>query len=266
MSDRWDFYSLRVDDEPASIFLDMGIADEAPISAYAIRGCVRVSMLRPRADGLSSQEEFNDLVALEDHVTPLIGARNKALYVGRNTSGGYRDFYFYTGDAAAFETAATEAMISYPTYGFELHTSPDPEWRAYFDFLYPPPLSRQQMANRALQDALSDQGDDLDEPRPIDHLLLSTEAGKLEELAALLRTQGYLVSNRRTYDDDGVFALEFQRVDKPSEMQDVALGLYQMATLHGADYDGWGCETVKGPQPTSARGRALGKWFKGLLR
>ena len=66
MSDNWDFYRLRVDGDAASIFLDMGIAQTAPIEGYDLRAYIRVHMLNPREDGLSSQAEFEALIALED--------------------------------------------------------------------------------------------------------------------------------------------------------------------------------------------------------
>lgn len=264
VSDRWDFYRLRVDDRPASIFLDMGIAEEAPLSAYPLRACLRVSMLHPRPDGLSSQEEFDALTALEDHATPFVEAKGNAIYVGRNTSSGYRDLYFYARDLTTFEAAASAAMLAHPAYSYETDTKPDPAWRGYFDFLYPSPLSLQQMANRALQEVLAKQGDDLNQPRSIDHLVVSGEAANLEALALLLRADGFMTDGV-AHHDGGLYALKFQRVDEPISMQEIATDLYEMALRYGCDYDGWGCEAVGVAPQESARGGRLGKWFKGLL-
>jgi hypothetical protein len=86
MSDDWDFFSLRVDDQAASIFVDLGIRNLAPIRTHPLMGYLRVAMRRPREDGLSSQEEFDDLIALEDRVTADIVKNGTAIYVGRNTS------------------------------------------------------------------------------------------------------------------------------------------------------------------------------------
>jgi len=86
MSDKWDFYPLLVDDQPASIFVDLGIAAEAPIATHAHMAYVSVEMRHPRDDGLSSQEEFEDLCRLEDAIIPKICAGN-AIYVGRKLIG-----------------------------------------------------------------------------------------------------------------------------------------------------------------------------------
>jgi hypothetical protein len=61
MSNDWDFYSCRVDDKPASIFVDLGIRRDVPLSGRPYMAFVRLFMRAPRPDGLSSQEEFEDL-------------------------------------------------------------------------------------------------------------------------------------------------------------------------------------------------------------
>jgi hypothetical protein len=85
MTDNWDFYFLRVDDKPASIFVDLGIAREAPIKALPFMAYVRLYMTNPRPDGLSSQEEFDALTSIEDAMKKLGGAGGEA-YVGRKTN------------------------------------------------------------------------------------------------------------------------------------------------------------------------------------
>src|SRR5690606_18463753 len=96
MSVDWDFYLCRVDGDPASIFVDLGLARDAPVNDRPHMAYVRVYMQSPRPDGLSSQEEFDALVRLENSLTSALSADNATIYVGRNTSGGCRDFYFYT--------------------------------------------------------------------------------------------------------------------------------------------------------------------------
>src|SRR4051794_36990810 len=103
MSDDWDFFALRVDDQPASIFVDLGLRQEAPIRSHPTMGYLRVLMHRPR-NGLSSKDEFDDLIALEDRMTAKIIQDGTAIFVGRNTSSGNRDFYFYVADPENLRT------------------------------------------------------------------------------------------------------------------------------------------------------------------
>jgi len=54
MSENWDFYGLQVDGQPASIFVDLGIVQSAPIPSHPAMGYLRLIMRQPREDGLSS--------------------------------------------------------------------------------------------------------------------------------------------------------------------------------------------------------------------
>ena len=99
MSDDWDFYFCRVDNEPESIFVDLGIREEVPIAGLPHLAWLRLYMRMPRPDGLSSNAEYETLVAIEDSVSHAIETADVRLqYVGRNTSGGCRDFYLYAED------------------------------------------------------------------------------------------------------------------------------------------------------------------------
>jgi uncharacterized protein (TIGR01619 family) len=244
MSDEWDFYRLQVDDQPASIFLDMGIARLAPLDTHASMAYLRVHMLHPTEDGLSSQVEFEDLIALEDAVIAEITADGATIYVGRNTSRSNRDFYFYTAEAALFEAAATDAMSAFPAYSFETGGRADPEWRAYFEFLFPSPRSRQQMANRDVIRNLESHGDLLDESRQIDHLAIFGRAADCDAFARLVSGQGFVTADPCRRANDGRFHLEFSRLDRPRDIDDVSIPLFEAALNHDGDYDGWGCTVV----------------------
>ncbi len=47
MSKDWDYYLCRLGDDLASIYLDLGIADEAPVPASPNMVSLSVAMLRP---------------------------------------------------------------------------------------------------------------------------------------------------------------------------------------------------------------------------
>lgn len=90
MSDNWDFYAARIDDQPASIFVDLGAESAAPIASLGHMAYVRLYMKHPRPDGLSSSDEYDTLVGVEDAMeASLVG--DDVVYVGRNTSNGCRD-------------------------------------------------------------------------------------------------------------------------------------------------------------------------------
>lgn len=244
MSDEWNFYESLVNGDPAFIFLDMGIAGSAPLEGYGEQAYVRVRMLHPNVNGLSSRLEYDDLCALEDSVTAEIFRRTSSIYVGRNTSAGNRDFYFYTADSADFEIAAKKAMAAFPTYTFDVGGQADPAWRVYFDFLYPSPISRQQMANRSVVENLAKHGDQLDQPRRIDHMVIFTNSAQCEAFSEFVVQLGYTISEGSPTRYEGEICLEFSNVGKPAEIDDVTIPLFEAALAHGGEFDGWGCNVV----------------------
>src|SRR5215469_1539338 len=147
MGDEWGFYPCQVDGEPASIYLNMGIGRVAPLADFGTAARLRLRMNNPRPDGLSSHEEYDKLTAIEDALKEEIERNSATIYVGRNTSGGCRDFFFYTGDENAFHAAASAVIARFNNYRTETELWPDGEWRFYFDFLYPDDDQKQVIGN-----------------------------------------------------------------------------------------------------------------------
>lgn len=242
MSDNWDFFPLRVDDQPASIFVDLGIRKQAPLKSHSTMAYLRVLMLKPREDGLSSQEEFDDLVSLEDKVTSKIVRDGTSLFVGRNTSSGNRDFYFYTSDPTGFEVIAREAMRDFPAYNYETGAREDRDWRTYFDFLHPSERSMQLIMNRRVREQLGKNGDNLSNERKIDHLVLLPSLEAQSAFARDVTGEGFAVDSAPSEpNDEGQLSVEFSRTDRPAQIDDVVLSLFDKATDLGGIYDGWGC-------------------------
>ncbi len=242
MTDDWDFYPLLVDNEPASIFVDLGAREHAPLETHPIMGYLRVKMLRPRDDGLSSQDEFDDLLLLGDGIVSMLEEDRTCLFVGRNTSGGNRDFYFYTTDGERFERAAKAAMRGFSKYSFVTGTREDRDWHAYFEFLYPSKRSMQLIWNRRVRDQLELNGDNLQNRREIDHGVflpnLTARAAFLEHI----KDKGFSEKQASLEPDErGNYFIEFSKTNSPAEIDDVVLELFDEVLNLKGEYDGWGC-------------------------
>jgi regulator of RNase E activity RraB len=246
-SDGKDFYFCQVEGELASIFLDLGIAAHAPMPSRSIMGYVSLKMLQPRPDGLSSQEEFETLTAAEDDLTGTIVAGCGAVYVGRSTSAGHRDFYFYASDPMRFTQAAEDAVARYPAYRCAVGTAPDAGWSTYFEFLSPSSDDRQRMMNRHVRDALEARGDTLTEPRVIDHRAYFPDGYAAASFAAQIERLGFDVAPPKPM-DAGKYAVDFERMDLPHDMDDLTPRLVALANELAGDYDGWGCTIVPATQ------------------
>ncbi|TCR64915.1 DUF695 domain-containing protein [Bosea sp. BK604] len=242
MSDDWDFYPLLVDSEPASIYVDLGLAQIAPVRTQPHMGYVRVFMRHPRGDGLSSSEEFEALLRLEDALIDGVAVGDVTTYSGRNTSSGSRDFYFYTKDPKIFAASAEMAMAHHPDYKFKTGSQLDPEWGIYFNFLYPSADDLQRIMNRRVTDNLAKYGDALSKPRPIDHLAYLPNARAAASLRGLLGEQGFTVYEPEV--GGGSVMLRFERADRPDAIDDVVIPIARRVKELGGAYDGWGCEVV----------------------
>ncbi len=243
MSEEWEFYPLLVDDSPASIFFDLGIRSEAPLAGYNWLGYLRVRMRQPRPDGLSSGEESDALAALEDGICASVTASDDTIYVGRNTSDGNRDFYFYTRTKSFFEKTASAAMLHFPDYEFEVGSRPDEAWDAYFRFLYPSARSMQLIKNRRVCDALQSHGDQLTTPRDIDHRVYFHTSPEAEKFAEWLRQNDFEITTLEPLEGDpSRIVVDFVRKDLPNDIDPVVLAVLDNAADLNGDYDGWGCE------------------------
>jgi uncharacterized protein DUF695/regulator of ribonuclease activity B len=243
MSNDWDFYFCQVEGRPASIFLDLGIAAEAPVASHPHLGYVSVEMRMPRRDGLSSQEEFETLSAIDDALPAGVADNGNAFYVGRKTSDGSRDYFFFAADPGAFAADVERTMALFPAYRFDSGSQPDPGWSTYFDFLSPSDDDRQRILNRRVQLQLAEHGDDQSQPRPIDHRLYFPDAGAAAAFTARLTGQGFDIAPPVAM-DEGDVAVDLKRSDRPGDMDEVVLALLAEARPSGGSYDGWGCTIV----------------------
>ncbi len=154
MTERWDFYLCKVNDRAASIYLNLTLAEAAPEREKPQLLWVWVEMKWPSDDGLSSDSEFDTLCKIEDQMTETMKSRLGAVYCGRITTDGRREFYYYAARALGLGQAAEEALAKFNGYEFECGSKPDPEWKQYFDVLYPSEETRQRMENRRVLDVL----------------------------------------------------------------------------------------------------------------
>jgi hypothetical protein len=243
VSNDWDFFFLQVDDQPASIFVDLGIAAEAPISSHPNMAYLRLEMRHPRPDGLSSEEEFDALCALEENLSVSLADACDAIYVGRNTSAGGRDFYFYVPDRVDFDAAAKGAMSRHPDYRWESGIRPDPDWSVYADFLSPSEDDRQRMLNRGVRDALEKHGDDLSIVRDIEHFAYFGSDADAARFAGQMEERGFrITASEQT--ERGDYIVEFVQREAPSELDETCVEVARMAAVLNGRYDGWGCEVA----------------------
>ncbi len=241
MTGDWDFYFLHVDDKPSSMYVNLGIRNSAPKPSLPFMAYARIHMNSPRDDGLSSQEEFDTLMAIEDQMkAQLVGEETE--YVGRCTTNSCRDFFFYIAQTPEWERRVAKCMNSFPTYTYEADTREDADWSTYLSYIYPNETNRQMIENRRVCDALTQNGDKLHKSREIDHWTHFADATSRDAFVAEANQLGYSVrSLSEPTGDDNRYGAHMWRVDVPAfdSIDDVTLPLFKLAAIHGGEYDGW---------------------------
>jgi len=247
MSDHWDFYFCNVDNKIASFFVDLGIRPYVPKTGSDFMVYLQLYLRSPRADGLTTGEEFDVLAQVDDEIERDV-ARDGTMYVGRYTTDGCRTFVFYSGSPSASEVAIRSAMARHPEYNFDIGSRPDADWSLYRDFLYPTPANMQVIQNRRVYNSLKDHGDELISPREIDHWIYFNDTEDRERFAEVVRQLGFAV--RAILEPEGdqtKRGLQIYRQDTPNPdlFDQVTTQLHELARQSGGDYDGWEAAIVK---------------------
>jgi uncharacterized protein (TIGR01619 family) len=241
--EEWDFYFSNVDDVLGSFYIDLGLIHIAPVSDKPNLVWISLLMNGPREDGLSSSEEFETLKAIEDGLQEFILAKHNAIYAGRLTTDGRRDFYFYMGDTTLYDKTISESMVAFPAYSFDFDIKEDKQWEQYFNFMYPNPKQFQSIQNRRVIDNLEEHGDPLTKARPVEHwLYFKTEADRTLFLAKIEHLNFNVVNKDETTSfGEYPYKLQISRVDHVdhNSVDEYALELWELAQECNGEYDGW---------------------------
>lgn len=241
--EEWGFYFSNVDDIIGSFYIDLGLGKVAPINDKPNLVWVSLQMSNPREDGLSSNEEFETLKSIEDRLQDFILAKHSAIYAGRLTTGGRRDFYFYMGDTTLHDKTISEAMVAFPSYAFDFGIKRDDKWDQYFQFMYPNPAQYQSIQNRRVIDNLEERGDPLSKERPVDHwIFFKTETDKQKFLLDISDEGFSIVTDDHDKSlGEKPYRLHISRVDKVDyeSVDNYVLHLWELAEQCNGEYDGW---------------------------
>jgi len=135
--DDWQYYQCRMNGELASVFLDMGMKYVAPMPGMSKLTWLWIRMNSPREDGLSSDDEFDALCTFEDSLERALTAVGALKYVGRITTSGRREFYFYVPPHCQFEECVRKFLESNQQFDLQMGEKADPDWHQYLHTLYP---------------------------------------------------------------------------------------------------------------------------------
>jgi regulator of RNase E activity RraB len=244
MSDAWDFYFANVNDAIASLFVDLGIRDLVPDPDRPWLLWTWVYFRQPRDDGLSSSEEAPILNDMEGGLTKAVKQATEAELVGRITTAGRREFYFYGPQPDHFDEAVASALNRFPDYVFDSGIKEDPDWSQYLNVLYPSPEEHQRIKNLHVIETLEKHGDSLKKPRPVSHWAYFKSPQDRNKFIAEAVSAGFKVADQSKSDDsdaDRAYGVTLERIDRVDwdSINEATLALFRLAQEVNGDYDGW---------------------------
>lgn len=244
----WNFYMCRVDDKPASIRLNLALYNIAPVEDYKHRLSIFIKMNNPTEDGLSSNEEYPILCDIEDEVVKRIETLED-IFVGTVKSEGKLELHIFTKNPSKTESLCKEALTNFPDYKWDYFIGEDSEWDFYFNFLYPDVYSYQAMMNRSVIENLTNQGDNLEKEREIDHWLYFSSEENINIAIKKLEESGYKALSSKKLDDENnyPYQLNISRMDNAiyNHINEVVWELIEIVESLYGYYDGWGCPITK---------------------
>ena len=239
----WDFYFSNVNDKLSSLFVDLSLHNVAPIKDKPNIMWISIKMNNPREDGLSSSEESNLLAEIEDHLVDGINLKFNSVYVGRLTSNGQRDLYFYLGDTTGYDKVVSNIMVAYSKYQFEYGSKADKDWSGYFDLLYPSPQQFQSIQNRRVIDQLEKNGDKLTKAREVDHWMFFKTDNDRGKFLTKIKPDNFIIVDKDYDKKLGKlpYRLHIKRIDKVDwdSVDYYVIQLWKLATECNGEYDGW---------------------------
>ncbi|MCB9742521.1 MAG: DUF695 domain-containing protein [Alphaproteobacteria bacterium] len=244
MSQQWDFYFCRVDGHVASILLDLGALDRGVDEDRPTLLSVRIPLLEPREDGLTTGEEAEALNEVEDKLAAALERSDQAQAVGRLTTNGYREVFFYGVAGEGLREAIGEA-IEGTDYKPLFRAAPEPDWGTLFQFLAPDEKSYRWIMDRRVVDQLVSHGDDPRQPRPVDHYATFADEASRDAFLHAARGQGF-EAEAGAVTEDGVHGvhLVMHHPVMLGQLHPITTHLAELARAHGGDYDGWGSPIV----------------------
>jgi len=101
---------------------------------YHFRVGVALPLKAPNEHGLPGAAESEELNAIEDMLVPRLESEQRSLLVLTITTGGMREFVFYTRDRQFAQSVLEELRTEVSSHELQAYIEDDPGWQAYNQF------------------------------------------------------------------------------------------------------------------------------------
>lgn len=245
----WNYYMCQIDEQPASYFLNLALAKIAPLTYRPTLLWLEIQMNYSREDGLCSSEEFDHLIQIENQIIPALTTALPILYVGRLTHNHLRDFYFYCEEGININNIINQVMQFYPNYNYRFGQKIDPDWKTYFDYMYPSQETLQTISNHSVIENLQKHGDLLEIARPVHHWIYFKNKDDRVIFIKMVEPLGFEIvqKNKVKEREDFPYQLQISRIDQVHHqaIDTCTLQILELAQQFNAEYDGWETQVIR---------------------
>lgn len=246
----WDNYIINVNDHAVSIVVDLGLKEKAPLAERPFLVILRTKYSDRDDKGFPGEGSRPELESIENELETALIKTNGAIYAGRFTQRGLREFYFYTLDTLEYVRHCNEVMKKYSDFPWLARALYDKSWSNYFEVLYPSDIELEKIENRKMSKYLESKGDNLTKTRKIEHLMFFKSQGNRKKFLESFNMQGFSVTEmpvEKTEPGDYQFRLVMTRDDKPEmvRMDKITVQLVQLCKKNNGRYQGWQTHVVK---------------------
>jgi regulator of RNase E activity RraB len=245
----WDTYINEFENNLlSSVAVDLAFANSAEAKLRTNVIIVRIRVDSIRNNGMPAENQLKKLNMAEDELAAMFTDKFQAIYTGRFTKDGKRDFYFYSNDTLNYRIAIAQTLNPMGI-SWMAKAQADTGFSNYFNVLYPTDKQLESIKNRRAVDNLKEKGDVLTAPRKINHFIFFKTEKDRKDYAFTVQDNGFTVENAGK--EMGVIArpytLEISRIDKVdyNSIDKVTLYLWELALKYSAKYDGWETFVVK---------------------
>lgn len=136
----WENYIVSLNGKPVSINVDLGLKPQVPVADLPFVIIARVKLNNVNQLGMPDQDEVNKLDMVEEKMVENLNRFQGAVYVGRFTQRGIREFYFYSNDTSKYQSSIGNVFLESSNFQWLAQAKKDADWENYLTVLYPSAL------------------------------------------------------------------------------------------------------------------------------
>jgi uncharacterized protein (TIGR01619 family) len=248
--ENWDNFIMSVNDHPVSIVVNLALKEKAPMKERPYLVILRTKYPDVDASGFPGDSSRDELIRIENELEATLKNSNGAIYAGRFTQRGLREFYFYTLDTLNYVERCNAVMAAHSNFPWLVRALYDKTWSNYFEVLNPSEIDMEKIENRRMIKTLLEKGDNITKTRDIEHFLYFKTQGNRRGFLTALDLPRFNVIDmpvEKTEPGEYPFKLVISRQDKPEvqNMDKITISFVQLAKKNSGRYDGWKTQVMK---------------------